>query len=321
MFCLKELKSEIEITEKTIECPIKDCDRRVNRIRKGQRLRNEAFKCDDHDIYISPSTFEYEYDYKNLFCYDESDRELLSKIKTKKRESRIARERSEDALTWNVFRFLENRNYIEPLFENLLNIHLREPEIIFWSYSHMEENVFNDLKLARCKFGEEEKYSTEPDLIIKDDNTLIFIEAKFTSNNNTSGDKERRIKRIKNPKQYVSGGEYWFNKVFNCNYEHIINSGKYELMRLWLLGSWIANGYRDFYLLNLTREKSEKDIEFKFKPLIHENSFRRFQRFTWEDIYDFVRGKNENLDKNFIKYFENKSSGYNRGKISKAFNR
>lgn len=65
------------------------------------------FKCPDHGIFISPSTSEYDCECRNVLWKD--DHNLLTDVKKVKRESRMARERSEDALSWNVFRYLENK--------------------------------------------------------------------------------------------------------------------------------------------------------------------------------------------------------------------
>ena len=73
----------------------------------GGPLRTVIFLGPQHGIYISPSTFEYADEFDNLLWHDPADRELLAAFKPFKRESRLARDNSEDALTWNVFRYLE----------------------------------------------------------------------------------------------------------------------------------------------------------------------------------------------------------------------
>ena len=55
---LKKLKEKTEITKTTIECPVKDCNVKVERQRKVF-VKEDRFKCPKHKIFISPSTFEY----------------------------------------------------------------------------------------------------------------------------------------------------------------------------------------------------------------------------------------------------------------------
>ena len=105
MLGIEELKECIEITDSTVECPVKGCSEKVER-QRGVFKREDRFRCPVHNIYISPSTFEYQSELDNLLWKDEVDLDLLKRIKKVKRESRIARDNSEDAVTWNVFRFL-----------------------------------------------------------------------------------------------------------------------------------------------------------------------------------------------------------------------
>ena len=310
MFGMEELKESIEITEKTVECPVKNCSEKVERQRKDFK-REKRFKCPKHNIYISPTTFEYQSESDNLLWKDKADSDLLEKIKKVKRESRITRDNSEDAVTWNVFRFLERNNLIEKTLNSIIGITLKSSEIIYWSYSQKEEYIWSELDKARKEFEINPKKGSEPDIIIKTSNTLLFIEAKLTANNNT----RCKSKKPEVQEKYESGGGNWFSKVFKSNYETVARN-KCELMRFWLLGTWIAKRLDlDFYLVNLVLSKREKDIETIFKRYIYETQRRRFIRISWEDIYYQIRDSNLSkidIDKDMmIKYFKNKTIGYN----------
>ena len=174
MYGLKDLKEKINITEMTAKCPIKDCDVIVKRQRNSFK-REEIFCCPEHKIYISPSTFEYQDESDNLLWKDQDDMELLKKIKTVKRESRMARDNSEDALTWNLFRFLDKNDLVEKVMEAILGLPIKSPELIYWSYSHKENGSWSALNEARTYFGEQIKRGSEPDIIIKTENALFFI--------------------------------------------------------------------------------------------------------------------------------------------------
>jgi len=86
MFGIKELKEKIEITKTTVECPVKCCKEKVERQRKFFR-KEDRFRCPKHNIFISPSTFEYAAELDNLLWKERSDIELFKKIKKVKRES------------------------------------------------------------------------------------------------------------------------------------------------------------------------------------------------------------------------------------------
>ncbi len=316
MFGIDKLKEKIEITETTVECPVKGCRKKVERQRQFFR-KEERFKCPKHNIVISPTTFEYPSELDNLLWKEKSDRELLERIKRWKRESRMARDNSEDAISWNVFRFLEKNNLIEEFLSSITGTPIKSSEVIYWSYSQKEDTSWSELNKARKEFGEEINKSSEPDIIIMTDKALFFIEAKLTASNKTEpSDKS-------NSKKYETGGDNWFSKVFKSSYKKVaIDEEKYELLRFWLLGTWMAEHQGlDFYLVNLVLSERETDIEAIFRRHIKENQRRKFMRVTWENIYQYIT--NISLSKNkdiMIRFFKNKTIGYNgKGKLQGAF--
>ena len=317
MLGIEELKGNIGITKTTVECPVKGCSEKIERQRKSFK-REEKFKCPIHNIYISPSTFEYQSELDNLLWKDRADLDLFKMIRTVKRESRIARDNSEDAVTWNVFRFLERNNLVEKTLSPIIGVPLKSSEVIYWSYSQKENSSWSELNKARKEFGEEIKRSSEPDVIIKIDDTLLFIEAKLTAGNKTDPSNKS------SPKKYENGGNNLFSKVFKSDYKTIaIDEKKYELMRFWLLGTWIAKQQGlGFYLVNLVLSEREKDIEAIFKRHLYENQRMNFIRITWEDLYQqILNSGSPGIDEDrMIKYFRNKTIGYDgSGRLQKAF--
>lgn len=319
MLGLKELKDTVMITETIVECPVKCCREKVARQRKPFK-RLEKFKCPKHNIYISLSTFEYQNELDNILWKEKADLDLFECVKTVKRESRIARDNSEDAVTWNVFRFLEKNKLLSGLLAELSKSDVKNREIIYWSYSQSEQDTWSKLQKARREFEIRPKKGSEPDIIIKTDSILFLVEAKFTANNNT-------VFQSRNPtteKKYETGGNGWYRIVFRSPFETIaISEKKYELLRFWLIGSWIAQCLQlDFRLVSLVLQDQEKDIEKIFRRHIKENQRRKFVRVSWEDIYAHIlNSDSSSREKDTVKgYFENKTIGYNRhGKLQKAF--
>ena len=317
MLGVKELKESIKITETTVECPVKGCSEKVER-QRGVFRPEKKFKCPKHNIYISPSTFEYEDELDNLLWKDKVDLELFKKMKTVKRESRIARDRSEDAVSWNVFRFLERNDLVGITLGSIICATLESSEVMYWSYSQRENSSWSELNEARKEFGEEIKRSSEPDIIIKTNNALLFIEAKLTARSETVPSS------MSNSKRYEIGGDNWFSKVFKLDYRTVaIVEKKYELLRFWLLGTWIAKQQDlNFYLVNLVLSEQDKNIGTIFKRHIYENQRMKFIRITWEDIYQQILNSGlpgRDKDK-MIKYFRNKTIGYDsNGELHKAF--
>ncbi len=314
MIGAKELKGSIRIT---VECPVKGCSEEVE-MQRNSFKREDRFKCPKHNIYISPTTFEYQSELDNLLWKDKADLDLFDRTKGVKRESRIARERSEDAVTWNVFRFLERNDLVGITLSPIVGVTLESSEVIYWSYSPRENSSWSELNEARKEFGEEIKRSSEPDIIIKTNNALLFIEAKLTSGSETVPSDTSDSKR------YEIGGNNWFSKVFKSSYRTVaVTDKKYELLRFWLLGTWMAKQQDlNFYHVNLVLSVRDKSIETIFKRHICENQRMKFARITWEDIYQQILNSDllgRDKDK-MIKYFRNKTLGYDsNGKLQKAF--
>ncbi len=316
MFGVEELKEKIEITKTTVECPVKGCSEKVER-QRGYFRKENRFKCPKHDIVISPSTFEYPNELDNLLWKERSDLDLLERIRTKKRESRIARDNSEDAVSWNVFRFLERNDLIEGFLGSITDSSLKSSEVLYWSYSQKENTGWSLLDRARREFGERIERGSEPDIIIKTDKALFFIEAKLTSPNTT------KPSNLGYSKKYETGADNWLSEVFTSDYKTVaITEQKYELLRFWLLGTWMAKQQdMDFYLINLVLSERELDIETIFKKHIRETQRRQFLRVTWEDIHRFVSERELLRDTEIMmRYFRNKTIGYDRnGRLQTAF--
>ena len=98
---------------------------------------------------------------------------------------------------------------------------------------------------------------------------------------------------------------------------------KYELLRFWLIGSWIANQKKsNFFLINLVRSECEHDIESRFNRHIKHSQNRKFIRITWEEIYNYinVNSPESNAKSMILSYIEHKTLGYNRlGELQSAF--
>jgi hypothetical protein len=313
----KELKPSIVVINNTVECPVKGCVEKVAR-QRVKFQRDEMFKCPKHNIYISPSTFEYPQETYNLLWINQADLRLLNWIKGVKRENRMVRDNSEDAVTWNVFRCLERNLLLESTLSSVIGFPLSTPEIMYWSYNQQEQSDWSELNKARIEFGEKIARGSEPDLIIRTKEALLFIEAKVTAPNETGPSDPA------NSKRYETGGNNWFSKVFQSDYKTIaIDNQRYELLRFWLLGTWLATQLNlDFYLLNLVLAEREKNIELIFRRYIREEQGRRFMRITWEDIYHQILNSDfPEIDKvKMINYFDNKTIGYNSDRrLQRAF--
>jgi hypothetical protein len=318
---IDDLKNVLNVTNTRVDCPVKNCLRTVPRQRyKFRRL--DEFKCPEHKIYISPSTFEYETRSDNILWKDEADQDLLfNRIAEVKREiKRIGRDNSEDAVTWNVFRFLEKENLLQDVLSKLTGCSAENPEAIYWSYSQSEETAWSELRQTRQEFEVNPERGSEPDLIVRAKNALFFIEAKLTATNNTIPTSNDPMVQEK----YTKGGSGWYGNVFKSDFKTVaVADRKYELLRFWLLGSWIAHLLNlDFFLINLVLSRKEENIERVFGKHIKQSPNRVFVRETWEKIYNSIidSEKEKTRKGKILEYFRNKTIGYDgNGLLQKAF--
>lgn len=321
MYGLAELKLEFRMTTTEIECPVRGCAKTVVRPRKGDRLRSNQFSCRDCGIFISPSTFEYTEEGHNLLWTEQEDADLLNAVKASKAEvERLTRERSEDAVSWNVFRYFHRMGHLSEMLHHFDGkIDSADPEIVYWSYSPSSGTPWRPLLDARVTFGEastlEEaakgKRVSEPDLIFLTTKDLIFVEAKFGSGNDTSGRPNEVDRRVKNPKKYSTGADGWFDDVFVSDYATVIRDQKYELMRFWLLGSCMARSLeRRFWLVNLVRKDREQQIEMAFGRHIEQTEDRRFVRWEWESLGPLLQVIGDEGANRLHEYMVQKTNGF-----------
>jgi hypothetical protein len=241
----------------------------------------------------------------------------------------VGRDNSEDAVTWAVFRYLSWQKLL-PQFVSLAggNSTAERSRLIPWSFCDESGCPWPPLVEATGLFGEVYERRSEPDIIIDAPDVLLFVEAKFTSGNETTPSDPD------NKKRYETAGDGWFTEVFASGRDFksvAVDRKRYELMRLWLIGSSIAQQQgKRFVLVTLVRANAQKehDIESSFGELIQSNTQRSFKRLTWEEVYQtLVKPHRGSKDAELLAdYLGNKTMGYSAADKSgnallrKAFN-
>lgn len=330
MLGIGELKEKIDRKSGKILCPVINCKTEINKMTRYHQKRlkswlttgtnwninfREDYFCNEHKIYISPTTFTYENIKDNFLWDDDEDRVIFNNLKMIKRFDEFRSPNCEDAVSWNVFRFLQKSNELDGFLTEIIGMPVSNAKVIYWS---LDGNKTWD-KLAEARREFREGRGSEPDLIVISDTIIFFIEAKLFDSN-------EKMPRNNNSEGYATGGNKWFLKVFTSNYEEVaIIAKKYELMRFWLLGTWVAEELkRDFYLVSLVLEEQDKDIEEIFRMHLNIDKERQFIRMSWEDIYRYIlntelsEGDKKNKEK-ILTYFRNKAFYNTKGNLQKVF--
>ena len=223
LYGFDDLRKTKTVTDSEVQCPINGCDNYVKR-QRGHFKKLDSFLCIEHGIYISPSTYHYEKLTDNLVTRERRDYDFLNKVFKVKTESRLRPERSEDAVTWNIFRTLEKET--SSVFPVLPRVN--EYETIYWGFHN--GGVWDGLKNARNHFHED-SFATEPDLVLLSprDKLFVFVEVKLDSEikqkfRYEGAGLEKRKKRYSDNDQY--------NETFLGSFETVaVESRFYELLR------------------------------------------------------------------------------------------
>ena len=327
MLGLNNLKAAFSMTESEVECPVQGCNTVVRRRRRGDKEPRNTFLCKACNINVFPSTFEYVNEADNLLWTAKDDVGLLDVIKKYKAETRrLGHDNSEDAVTWNVFRHFDRSKQSQLLLSHLTGRSgTKACEVIYWSFSPVNGRPWQPLVEARLEFGEaatpeDAKYGknkvSEPDLILLTDDELIFVEAKFGSGNKTPAKLADAEARIKKPKRYLIGGNEWYAKVIENSFEMVMRDQKYELLRFWLLGSWMADRLgKRFVLANLVPRTKETAVEHVFGRHIRQTERRSFVRWEWESLEPLLENQKDYDSLRLLAYLRNKTLGFAEDKV------
>jgi Holliday junction resolvase-like predicted endonuclease len=204
---------------------------------------------------------------------------------------------------------------------------VRDLELVYWSYSAQDHGCWPELRRARQAFGEHVHGSTEPDLIAASSQAVVFIETKLTAGHNTHPRLQNSLQLDSQPstrvlEKYYLAEDGWYDQVFNVDPLTLAVQQKYELMRQWLLGSWLAaQSGCDFYLIVVDRAGNDSDLERRIGLSLQQAPGRRFLHTTWEELYTWLAGCIPvDYDwERLLSYLRNKTTGYQDGVLQLAF--
>lgn len=219
----------------------------------------------------------------------------LNQMNRANKKNKFAFSSSEDALTWSFFKYFVVYNRFNDLLK-LLNIDSKEAsfDIYLWGTNICSTNTDSDFTKRYIQisdlFKEDSIKRTEPDVIIKLNDKLIFIEVKYQSSNEVITDSAKFDKYL----------------IANIDYNNLIASGHYELYRNWAFASSLSNDSK-FELINLGLsrlfiDKNKAQLKLFEDSLNFNNG--KFVKLSWEQI---IRNMDENdYDDWFLLYLKQK---------------
>ncbi len=189
--------------------------------------------------------------------------------------------------------------------------------MVYWSYSRSRDGVHFPLYQARSAYHEAEPDLTEPAIIVETDDLVLLLDPHLGSVRAASrgpGDADR----------YQSGAGGWAAEVLDapCR-EMSADRGQFELLRLWLLGSLMAQQQgKRFLLLYLAPAWSSAPTFLAAAAHFRSSAERAAQRVSWEEIHGYVAGGLTQTPGALalLTYLEEKAAGYGQdGVLRRAF--
>ena len=298
-----------------VRCCVRDCNHWIARRRRGVNDSN-AF-CPVHGISVSTSpTYIYKDDSRNFII----DIEMLHQVKPLKVESwRLGNERSEDALSWNVFRGLSGLNSLSIALHSLTGIEIdTNPELYLWGIkvSDAQPHVWPRLLAIRHALEKGVGIPTEPDIILRvPGKVIVLIEAKFGSGNGTMAGQEDRFGAVAdflNRYPCMEGQADPLNRAWieEQNPDQVLQ----QLVRNVIFAQWLAEDGEIPFVVNLVRDTEERNVAERMAFHLASNGPVKFLRATWENLLQLPFRSNKKTAAPLTHYFENKTN-----KLARAF--
>lgn len=229
---------------------------------------------------------------------------------------RMGLERSEDAVSWNVFRSLAENRGLRKIAQLITGEEEEfEPDLYLWGIKVSDDSFqpWDLLIRARERFESNlpvDRPLTEPDIALHlPGRYLILIEAKFTSPNSFYERGPRRDRSSLTLEELLA--IYSDRSLLILDHESAERAARvpYQLWRNMIFAEWMAQldaPMTRAHHANLVREGYEEATTKEFRQLVRPEFQDRYRRITWEQIYGASIGPEY---RSLRRYFETKTAG------------
>jgi hypothetical protein len=184
---------------------------------------------------------------------------------------------SEDAITWSVFRWLQQAGRASLLPELCLD---RTPagqsSLLLWGApaGGPEAEAIRDIYIEMSdSLGEDRRRRTEMDVLLVWPDLVMVVEVKYRSpNDRKAGRCGPRLKNYVRP------------ELFTVDTAAVDGEGFYELARNWAVGAFVAQRLRrSFALVNLAPAKLRSDVD-RLRPQLNTTADRCICFVPWGEL-------------------------------------
>ena len=316
MYGVSLLKPRLEHADNGVLCPVRGCRHQVP-VQPTVLRTSAEYVCPAHKIAVAQATFAYQRETDNLLWTDPESVRLLNSSKRPERDLRLGLDNSESALTWNVFRWLETSGALSGLLEHWTGERVVNPSLVYWSHSRIREGVHFPLYQARNAYREEEGQETEPAVLVETEDLLLLLDPHL-------GSAKPAGRSPLGWEPYDVGAGGWASSVLTGSTEGFAGErGQFELLRLWLLGTWMAQQEAKRFLLLYLAPGWSRGLPYQAASTgFRESAERGALRVSWEEIHEYVSAE---CPQNpgaaaLLGYLEEKGAGYGEdGLLRRAF--
>lgn len=313
----------LSTSPRKVRCYVRGC----GRILRTPTRYEAGETCPEHGVRCHYSSYGATYSYADVRQNAIASPDLLaSRIighPFKFESHRLGSERSEDMLSWNVFRSFQEAGCLGMIGRLLTgDTSPLEPFLFLWGICLTDDacDPMDLLISTRKRFESNlpvERPLTEPDIMLwLPGRYLVLIEAKFTSPNTFYEKGPRKDAQSLTLTELL--------EIYRDPRLHILDYARassathvyYQLWRNMIFSEWMARkdhpNTKAFHV-NLVREGHEKASAAEFHSLVRPEYQDRFLRLTWENIYRLAL-KQPQLSR-LCRYLETKTAG-----LVRAFN-
>lgn len=212
---------------------------------------------------------------------------------------KIAFSRSEDALTWVTFYYLNQRKEVLQALDGSSNDQYR---LLLWGTElpKGDEAIRKEIvSILENELGENPRSLSEPDVIVVSDASVYVVEVKYGSPNDVN-----KTNPESHWDRYTKNREHLFSVPLN----EVREKGFYELTRNWVFGNLLASKLgRSLSLINLAPNNCRSSSDSFLSTInVAEHDYRFL---SWSD---FVAGFQKPLDGWYESYM---TAAFNNGSV------
>lgn len=278
-----------------VRCFVRGCSQILQvptRFVPGEVCPHHGIRCHSSS---SGATYTYHDPKRNVIASAQQFGQRIVHHPFKYESHRLGSEKSEDTLTWNVFRSLQEAGLLARFVEQFTGEQSRfEPYLYLWGIC-LTDDEFKPWPLliaARERFERAlpvKRPYTEPDIALHlPGKYILLIEAKFTSPNTYYEPGPRKDSASLTRDELLARYQDPGLEILDYRAAQQATRVYQQLWRNTTFTEWM--GKTDHprtraHHLNLVRDGEEMDSEPAFRKLISPQFQDRFRRITWEQIY------------------------------------